>query len=224
LTWDHVFPEAWYPETTPMNLEKWKVPSCGPCNAKHGKSENDLFVRLGLCIDPDDPKSAGIVDKALRALNAEAGRDEKDAQSRLAMKRKILGQVFTGAQIPLSAVYPGFGPNATMPHADQVAVPIKKQSVDLLTEKIVRGITYLERNILIEEPYKIDIFALHEDSATPLKETLARFGGIYERGPGILVERAVVPEDQLSAVYRIDIWGRFKSYAVVSDSRRDPAI
>jgi len=26
LTSDHVFPDSWYPETTPDNLEKWQMP------------------------------------------------------------------------------------------------------------------------------------------------------------------------------------------------------
>jgi hypothetical protein len=28
--WDHVFPISWYPDTTPPDLEKWKIPSCLP--------------------------------------------------------------------------------------------------------------------------------------------------------------------------------------------------
>ena len=224
LTWDHVFPNAWYPITTPENLEKWKIPSCPPCNAKHGKSECDLLIRLGLCIDPDDPRSAGIVEKALRALSAEAARNERDAKARSARKREVLSQVFTGPNIPFAAVYPGFGPQPGVLAADHVAVPIKKKSVDLLTEKIVRGITYIEDGRFIESPYQIDFFALLEGSAAPLNKVLARFGRTYDRGPGITVERAVVPEDQMTSVYRVDIWGRLKTYAIVSDSRREPVI
>src|SRR3569833_975591 len=43
LTWDHVFPVAWYPDTTPEGTEKWKVPSCEECNRSHGETENILM-------------------------------------------------------------------------------------------------------------------------------------------------------------------------------------
>ena len=39
-TWDHMFPKAWYPDTTAENLEKWQVPSCRECNQRLGKLEN----------------------------------------------------------------------------------------------------------------------------------------------------------------------------------------
>jgi hypothetical protein len=47
-SWDHVFPRSWYPNTTPQDMEKWKVPSCIPCNHEFSKTEQDLLIRLGL--------------------------------------------------------------------------------------------------------------------------------------------------------------------------------
>ena len=38
-TWDHVFPESWYPDTTLRNIEKWEIPACQLCNREYGKSE-----------------------------------------------------------------------------------------------------------------------------------------------------------------------------------------
>jgi hypothetical protein len=46
LDWDHVFPESWYPKTTPPNLEKWKVPSCIPSNSALGVIEDRLLIQL----------------------------------------------------------------------------------------------------------------------------------------------------------------------------------
>jgi hypothetical protein len=73
LTWDHVFPQGWYPEGTPPNLEKWKIPSCLSCNQEHSKNEGELLVKLGMCIDPNNPQSSGIAEKALRATRASKG-------------------------------------------------------------------------------------------------------------------------------------------------------
>ena len=60
-TWDHVFPQAWYPDTTPAHLYKWQIPACLRCNKEYGEMEDDLLFRLALCIDPEIPETSGIV-------------------------------------------------------------------------------------------------------------------------------------------------------------------
>ncbi len=82
LTWDHVFPESWYPDTTPEDLEKWKIPACLPCNKDYGRIEEDLLIKLGLCIDPKNHRGAGIAFKAVRALRSDYGKNDKDANLR----------------------------------------------------------------------------------------------------------------------------------------------
>lgn len=223
LTWDHVFPEAWYPDTTPDNLEKWKIPSCLECNRLHARTEGDLLVRLGLCVDPDDPKNAGIVEKALRALSAESGRNERDAAAREAHRQTILTAAFEGEKIPYQAVYPGFGPQPGIHDEVRVAVPVSATGIRRLVEKIVRGIAYIQDQKFVENPYTVEQYVLTDEGAGPLKEMLDRFGTVYERGPGITVVRAVVPEDQMTAIYGIEIWGRLKAYAFLSKSK-DEAI
>ena len=67
---DHVFPESWYPDSTPPNVEKWQIPSCIPCNTDYGKLEQDFLLKVGLCLDPFEPASASIVQKSLRSLKS----------------------------------------------------------------------------------------------------------------------------------------------------------
>jgi hypothetical protein len=216
LTWDHVFPEAWYPESTPANVEKWKIPACEPCNAAHGRSENYLLVRLGLCIEPEDSDTAHFNAKALRALTANAAHSQKDAAARNAEREKIFSQAVPAAsgRIPPKAIYPGFGPK---PGADLMALPVRKKPIVALTEKIVRGITYLQDRRFIEPPHKINFYALSEEQAARINEVLAQFGQTYERGLALTVDRAVTHEDGISSVYRIEIWSRLCAYAIVSD-------
>jgi len=64
LTSDHIFPKSWYPESTPANLEKWQVPACEPCNQKYSKTEDELLVRLGLCVNPKDHRASGVGERA----------------------------------------------------------------------------------------------------------------------------------------------------------------
>jgi hypothetical protein len=45
----------------------------------------------------------------LRAINPDAGRDEKDVAARAAQAKRVLGEMFKGEQIPEDAVMPGLG-------------------------------------------------------------------------------------------------------------------
>jgi hypothetical protein len=223
LTWDHVFPSGWYPEGTPDDLEKWKMPACRKCNLEHSKGEGDLLVKLGMCIDPDEPKSAGIAEKALRATRASEGRDEQDAKRREALRQKLLRQVLEGDDIPRHAIFPGFGSLPGQSKQEQVAIPVSATAIRRLAEKVVRGLIYVVDGKIVDDPYVVDIHVLDEAGAEAIRAALAKHGQVFERGPGIVVTRAVTPEDELSGFYEVSIWGRFKVYASVMDSRRENA-
>lgn len=213
--WDHVFPREWYPESTPQNLEKWQVPSCVSCNSDYGRLENDLMIRVGLCLDPKDPKSFGIPQKAIRAISPRYGRDPKDRAARLAKRKEVLGDSVPGKDIPDNAIYPGFENRWGQPKSQAMPVNIPAKSIRKLSEKIIKGIFLLEDKKYVEPPFKISFFAVHEAAAGPVKELLAKFGRVYAREPGIVVHRAVAPEDGLSSVYFIEIWGQFRMYGAV---------
>src|SRR4051812_27174189 len=82
LTWDHVFPAAWYPDTTPPGLKKWNVPSCQPCNSAHGECENIIMSRVCLCLEPTSLDGAGIHSKAKRSMDAASGKSARDSSAR----------------------------------------------------------------------------------------------------------------------------------------------
>lgn len=221
LTWDHVFPKAWYPHTTKQNLYKWQVPSCKRCNKMYGELEEDLLIRLAMCLDPLDPSCAGIVEKGLRAVDPSYAKNEKDRRARLAKRKEILKDAFEGENIPLQAVYPNFGDHHHLPLKAQTAITIPAKSVQHLAEKIVRGIFLIEDRILIEPPYEISYYVLSDTGAKPVVEVLERHGSTYAREPGIIVQRAVAHEDVTSSLFLIEIWNRFKIYAAVQDNQED---
>ena len=146
---DHVFPELWYPDSTPPDLEKWQIPSCIPCNSEYGKLEQDFLVKVGLCLNPHHPASKSIVEKSLRSLKAAAGRNPHDAQRRLAKGRKILAEALQGDQIPEHGVFPGLDNRWSVPGEEPVAILVSVESLQRITEKIVRGIHYIEDGVFI---------------------------------------------------------------------------
>jgi hypothetical protein len=84
-----------------------------------------------------------------------------------------------------------------------------------LTEKIVKGIYFLEEQKFLGPPYAIDFYVLSDEGAQPVKELLDRFGREYAREPGIVVRRAVPEDEPMSGIFEITIWAQFKMYASV---------
>lgn len=216
LTWDHVFPEFWYPDTTPKNTEKWKIPSCSSCNKVHGENEDDLLIRFGLCLDPDSMSSMGIEEKALRALNPEAGRNDRDSKARASKCTHLLNKLLISPNIPHQAIYPGFGSKAQSTKNGQVAITVGARKLKKLTEKIVRGLTYLEGGQFIEDRYNIEHVVVTEVDAKDFQVFLDRYGKTYERLPGFKVRRAVTPENAVCGIFEIEIWSQLRLFALVT--------
>jgi hypothetical protein len=215
--WDHVFPESWYPDTTPANLYKWQIPSCIPCNSQLGKIEDEFRVLVAFCLDPKAPASRSIVEKALRAINPELAKSPSDRRARESLARRVKRHIVGGHKIPQAGIYPTLGEKWGRPPGQGIGIRIPAESFRCLTEKIVRGIFYIEDKKFIEPPYRIQFFALDEAGAMPAREVLNQFGFTYAREPGISVRRAVVPEDRMSSIFEIEFWGQFKTHAAITD-------
>lgn len=59
-------------------------------------------------------------------------------------------------------------------------------------------------------------FALDSITGNSMREIIDHFGVTHSREPGVIVRRAVVPEDGISSVFEIEFWKQFKTYAIVS--------
>jgi hypothetical protein len=214
--WDHAFPKSWYPDVTPKDLAKWQVPSCIPCNSKYGRIESDFLSRVGLSLEPHHPASRNVVETAMRSMKATAGRDERDRELRHARGTRILAETLQGAAIPQGATIPGMGERWGRPVEDQIAVLLPAPSLRLMTEKVVRGIFYVQDGVFIEPPYKIDFYLLPDDAAAIWSVTLDTYGVVYSRPPGLVVRRAIEGEDERRSLFEITFWQQFKTYAAVT--------
>jgi len=227
-TWDHVFPKGWYPDDTPQNIEKWKIPSCRKCNAEYGQIEEELGVIIPLVLGPDAPNARGMYQKALRALDASKGRNVKDRIRRAKKRDKILRhmQVLKDLHIPPTAVYPGFEERWGRPKEEQIPLSIPAKALNRLVEKIVKGIVYIEDKRYLDSSTEIEHLVITDQNASPIKAVLEKHGIQHSRGPGIEVSRAVTQEDGVSALYAITVWGQFVMYASVTQNsakQEDPA-
>jgi hypothetical protein len=148
-------------------------------------------------------------------MRPEAAKNERDRNIRAGLRKRVLSEVLEGDAIPNAGIFPGLGDRWKRPREEQTAVLIPAEFFPRLTEKIVRGIFYVEDGKFIEPPYKVDFFAVDDANARELRETLDRFGQTYAREPGVVVRRAVAAEDGISSLFEIEFWKQFKTYAVI---------
>jgi hypothetical protein len=208
ITDDHVFPNSWYPETTPATVQRWTVPCCGPCNENLGAMESDLLVRMALCLDPKSEAAKGVREKALRSLGINAGElapkeREHRENRRLKLKAEFI-PVTAGEQMP--GAIPGL---AQQPGPAESVVPIAWAGLSIIAEKIARGCEYKEMGKkFVEPPYEVRTCVSEPDVVGPqfLPHRMVN-RTVIDFGPGCQVIRISPIEDENIVRYRILIWG-----------------
>jgi hypothetical protein len=75
-----------------------------------------------------------------------------------------LAETLQGATIAQGATIPGVGERWGSPVEEQVALLFPAQNLRLMTEKIVRGIFYVQEGVFIEPPYKIDFYFVPDEA------------------------------------------------------------
>jgi hypothetical protein len=215
VTDDHVLPESWYPANAPLGVAKWTAPACVVCNGELGAIENDLLIRLSLCIDPEHPTTADIVRRGMRAINPDAGRPGVDERSRAAMLRKMQREARVGP--PAALVMPNFEERWGRPPNEQTSIPISRKHLRRFGEKVVRGVHFHHGGRYIEPPLTVDVYPMGQRVAPRILEILGEEPGErFAVEPGIVVKRWVPADDPSWCVYLIDIWSTLKFWASVS--------
>jgi hypothetical protein len=217
MNWDHVFPESWYPATTPDNLEKWKIPSCVKCNSDYGEMERKMLHRLGLTLSPENLFALGITDKVHRALDGSFGKNDRDRIARDKECERIRNEIIEVTTEYEKVVYPSLNPIKFTQDEKRMGIPIPHEWFEKLAIKIVRGITFIEHGSFIEEPYEITFMALKEQKSNPILQGIAAFGYAHFRGPGLVIHMARADEDPISSVWVIDIWRHVRLFAFCID-------
>ena len=212
---DHLIPDAWYPPFVPPS-NRPVVPSCDPCNKKLGKTERALGIRLGLCMDPNDPLVGHFAKKAARAVNPAAGSSLKDAKHRLGLRNLIVGNWMTVDEVPSSSVIPGFGRVSGTIDSESRAIGLEESLVDAFGEKLVRGSSYLFAHLYIENRHEITVSLMPSDN-NPYLEVLERFGRRIDLAADISIRRVGdLPEDPACGLFEFKFWNRFFIYGAVT--------
>jgi hypothetical protein len=203
---DHVFPDSWYPDSTPTTIQRWTAPSCPDCNRKLGQLEKDLLIRLVLCTDPKSEAAAGLATRVFRSLGLDVANrlPEKEKTIRDKLRVKISSELMPCAEAAkLPGRIPGLGPPDGV--SVQWAIPIPWAGLSIIAAKIARGCEYKYKNRqrLVTPPYGIRTF-VNESALLP--EPFASASTILDFGPGCKIRRVFTTEDPQVVLYWISIW------------------
>lgn len=218
LTWDHILPKSWYPDRS-NNVEKWKVPACNSCNNKFGKIEKDLFLRLAMCIEPNDPNTSGIVDRAFRSINPAEASNEKDRVHRLAARGKLMRNIKFSSEISSEKLLPNFEPTPGAIYAGNLGIPMfemNQEEIDFLANKIVRGFVYIKEKTYITREYEIKADCIDQKQVVKLA-SLGHAIDISFNLPGISIGKQIVQRTKFCGIYLIDIWQKLWIRAFVTE-------
>lgn len=200
LTSDHVFPKAWYPESTPPNLEKWQAPSCRRCNNEHGQLEEDLLYRIGLCVGNEALESLGIGTKVVNAMNPRRAKSVRDEEIRFKKMKSLLAEIREpDGKKPIHC--------ATDNPSGQT-ISIRLSDLETLGRKIIRGFIHVQLGVVV--PDSDEVYCSAKPCAPGDFDLLSKqHGGVFERGPGIQVVWAKNEKIPLYGLFHITVFGRF---------------
>lgn len=216
LTDEHVFPDAWYPDTTPLNMERWKVPSCHPCNNNYSRIEGELLFKLGLCLNREDARAAGIGEKAIRSMDPKYARNEKDRRSRQSRRDRLRKELLEAQRLSDEGFFPNFGPTAEQTSRGlRHKLFFSKDHLELIVDKLVRGSTYYLDSVLIQPTHVIEPYFVEDSKTRDVLEPLLRASAKHYRGPGIGLYRGRVEGNPHHAFFRFEIWGRLVLHAAL---------
>ena len=220
LTREHVFPKAWYSDSTPPNVQRWTVPSCHWCNQQFSKIEDDLLMRLGMCANPSEYASIGIGKRVLDSVNPNAADTAKEKKARQVKRDKLIKQISPMNEIPANSILPDFPPLIFGPTDKYKGISIPPKSLKKIGTKIARGITYYFHKTYIDADHEIDVDFSNSPASDMVKSLIEQYGRTECCGPAIRVGVAYANDNPQCGLFDILIWGRLEIYVTVTPKER----
>jgi hypothetical protein len=216
LTWDHVFPRAWYPDTTPDNLEKWSIPACPTCNNRLSRLEQDLLLKFALCMEPTE-HTTELIDGVLRSIDPNAGRNRQDSEHRRRKRQRLKASLTESDEPPDKGLFPGFEPAPDYPPGESyLSVPIAVRELQQLSEKLARGLAFKLQKLFLEpKRYEISFTPQTDEVAAQVLPLFEPHATRYSWGPALHVLRAAAADDPHGSICSIEYWERFRVIVTV---------
>jgi hypothetical protein len=213
LTEDHVIARSWFPANTPP-VAKWKVPACSGCNNRFSAIEQDVLLRLALCLDPEDPAVSGIVEKARRARDPKQFKSSRDWAHRFNRREALRRDIINIRNPQALGVLPFFRDNFAKGSTTGIRIPAK--SLLEIVEKWIRGVHFCEFGKLVSSGCEISVQFVEDEVAESAFAEIMQYAIRVNKGQGVEVLIWKVEEnDELIAQYAFNIWNQFRAYGAI---------
>jgi len=225
-TRDHIFPKSWFPKNTPPTLSRWTVPCCNICNLKYQMIEDDLFVRWGIGINPEDYSVEGISEKALNNISLESVNDEKRFRRKLKAIESIIHDFrMYDPQNPQMKTLKGMTPLPGI--RSHLAIRLPRENLYGFSEKVIKGLEYKLRKKLVTKNRKIITYYVHEKDEemekhySIWKQLIATNEHNINLGPAFMVKYGIDPRNEDTAIYNVKIWNHIEFWSWVSQAAKN---
>ena len=215
LTEDHVLPRSWYVLTVPSNEEKWTAPSCRLCNGSLGQMENDLFIKLALCLNITNDYTKAIRQRVMDMLNPDLTKDFIQKQARLKKIKELLADTRPGDG-SREGLFPNFDYHDGYDPKIQRTMPIPKIPLQKFGEKLIKGIEYNKSNRYIDAGYSLEVIYAHPETIRDVTKLIhdKRWSTHHYHPQGFEFYRALPPQG-FPIIYQVKIWDRFEVFGTL---------
>ncbi|MEX0696275.1 MAG: hypothetical protein WEB85_10560 [Dongiaceae bacterium] len=211
---DHIIANSWYPETTPASVQRWTVFACKKCNHELGIIEQEMFIRLGLCLDPNAPGANEIVSRALAALDPQLATNAQEAEKRRQVRHRISKDVEELPELPGIGVLPAFKANWDL--GSRTGIRIDPQQLHRVVQKWVKGLHFRITERLIPDWDSINVRHITAETEAHAFREIEPYAMKYNKGPGIQVLQFSASENgQNATIYRFVIWDQYRVHATI---------
>jgi len=218
VTEDHIISRRWYPASTPATVPRWWVYCCNTCNNKFSLFEQYVLVRLSMCVNPEIPESAGVLERAKRAMDYKSTTDLRERNKRKAVFDAVGRDIQPIRELPPAGVLPSFLRNRAE-GSDFLITIDGEGKLDPLIEKWARGIhRHIWRTIAPQDAH-IEIMHVDDAAASVAFRQINDHGQELDGGPGVKVSYLMAEGDgHRIVIYSFLIWGQFRCYATIEES------
>jgi len=145
----------------------------------------------------------------------ECASNEKDRLAREKLRKRILSEIEIVPASQTTGIFPTLIKDHQYRSGERPGIPISDSQLKQFSSKLVRGITFIADGRYIDKPYKIRTVFAYPNLVEEFEAIVNRCGQRMDRGPGIIVRRAVVHDDPKMAMFCIDILGLFRIYSTI---------
>jgi hypothetical protein len=184
-----------------------------------------------LCLDLTKPELMELYQRARMGLALNLSEEERkqispaELKVREADKQKVFGDIRPWDELSpdeKQSLFPGLGPWQTSD--PQFSLTIKHEDILREAEKMVRGCEWHIAKRLVEPPYSVQVYFVHEkDVPDDIWQIVEKFAEKRSIGSYFHVRRAVCHDDPLVVFYRIEFWGYVRVYAFIDKEHDKPS-